>query len=96
MDDTAALCYLTKMGCGGGGGGEQYRNEFDSTCIDREITVTAEWIPTHLNVTADRESRKVKDSSEWKLNIKVFHRLILRWGNPEIDLFASRTSHRLS
>ena len=48
--------------------------------------------PTHLNVTADRESRNVKDSSEWKLNTNILHRLILRWGKPEMDLFASRTS----
>ena len=46
-------------------------------------------------MTADRESRNVKDSSEWKLNTNIFHRLVLRWGNPEIHLFASRTSHQL-
>ena len=44
--------------------------------LEREITLTAEWIPTHLNVTADRESRNVNDSSEWKLNTNIFHRLI--------------------
>ena len=95
MDNTVALCYLTKMG----GTRSQELNIISKRIwqylLEREITPTAEWIPTHLNVTADRESLNVKDSSEWKLNTNIFHRLALRWSNPEIDLFSSRTSHRL-
>jgi len=31
------------------------------------ITITKEYLPGKLNIEADRESRQVKDSSEWKL-----------------------------
>ena len=59
------------------------------------ITLTAEWISTDLNVRADYESRHVRDSSEWKLSPRVFRNLCQKLGTPEIDLFASRTSHQL-
>ena len=36
------------------------------------ITLTAEYLPTKLNVTADWESRNNSDSSEWKLAPQLF------------------------
>ena len=63
--------------------------------LEHQITITAEWIPSHLNTIADWESRNVRDSSEWKLCPKIFHCLSRRWGRPEVDLFASRISHQL-
>ena len=49
------------------------------------ITITAEYLPNFLDVTANLESRNTKDSSEWKLCPTIFQQKL---GLPEIDLFA--------
>ena len=48
-----------------------------------------------MNVEADWESRHCLDSSEWKLAPRVFRKICLILGQPDIDLFASRLSHQL-
>ena len=60
-----------------------------------EITITAEWIPSHLNTVADWESRNVSDSAEWKLSTRVFQSICRLMGKPDLDLFASRISHQV-
>ena len=63
--------------------------------MSRQITITAEYIPSHLNVIADRESREIQDRSEWKLSPVIFQRVCRVLGSPDIDLFASRISHQV-
>ena len=63
--------------------------------LDRGIMITAEYLPTDLNVEADWESRHVTDWSEWKLHPWLFKQICLTHGTPEVDLFASRTSHQI-
>ena len=48
-----------------------------------------------MNVEADRESRKTRDSGKWKLNSSIFMKLYQIRGTPEMDLFALRVSHQL-
>ena len=57
-----------------------------------QITITAEYLPGILNVTADWKPRHVKGMSEWKLNHQAFKMICQAIGLPEIDLFASRHS----
>ena len=47
-----------------------------------------------LNVEADVMSRKFNDSTEWKLDTKLFHKLVDIIGKPEIDLFASHLNNQ--
>ena len=61
----------------------------------KDITLTASWIPSKLNVGPDSRSRLKPNSSEWKLDKKVFKKITNRWGNPSVDLFASRMMHQL-
>ena len=63
--------------------------------IDNGIMITAEYLPGKLNIEADRESRSVTDSSEWKLNPVIFGKICrMRW-LPDIDLYASWVSHQV-
>ena len=64
--------------------------------LNKGITLTAEYLPSKLNYIADHQSRNVKDWSEWKLCPKTFKNICHKLGTPEIDLFASRTSHQLT
>ena len=67
VDNTVALTYLLKM--------EETHNlklvqlpkEIWDHFLQCRITVTAEYLPSKLNVTADSESRNYSDSLEWKL-----------------------------
>lgn len=59
------------------------------------IIISAEYIPSCLNVEADQRSRNPRDSSEWKLLSQIFHQIFLTKGTPEIESFASHLSHQL-
>ena len=54
-------------------------------------TIKAVHIPGKLNVIADHLSRQgVSLPTEWSLKQEVVDKLFLRWGNPHLDLFATR------
>ena len=53
------------------------------------IAVTAEYLPSSLNIQADWQSRNHRDTSDWKLNPKMFSQIVKIRGIPKIDLFAS-------
>ena len=89
IDNTTALRYLTKMG--GVNSLEMFKlvkgvwNYF----LSRGITITTEYLPSKLNIIADRESSEKVDSLEWKLGPNGFQRLVQLIGNPVVDLFGS-------
>ena len=64
-------------------------------CISQNITLTAEHLPGHLNVTADQESRVVRDRCDWMLNPHVFQKIQENMGPLEVDLFASSLTRQL-
>ena len=61
----------------------------------KQITLTVEYIQTKMNREADYQSWNTWDSSEWKMNTTVFHKICQTLGMPQIDFFASRLSHQL-
>ena len=95
MNDKIALSYLVKMG----------RTHKDllglskQTCDylqSKKIIITAEYLPGHLNVTADWESHNFQDKSDQKLPPKVFAKICPKLSTPSVDLLAYRMSHQLS
>ena len=95
IDNTVALSYLMKMGGTKSWELTKISKRIWHYLLDKEITLTAEWIPTQLNIVADWESRNVKDSTEWKLSQTIFQKICKAMGTPNIDLFASRVSHQV-
>ncbi len=57
--------------------------------------LSAAYKPRQLNVTADKLSRHFEVGTEWQFNPKLFDRLCSSFGNPQIDLFASRINHQI-
>ena len=56
----------------------------------------ARHIPGHLNVIADKLSRLGQTiQTEWSLLPEIFQRICNKWHQPQIDLFATRFSHKL-
>ena len=89
-----ALAYLVNTGSAKNPHMTEITKSIWSYLLNKGLTCTAEYIPSELNVEADWESRQ-KDSSEWRLDPKIFREICLRMGFPTIDLFASLLNHQL-
>jgi hypothetical protein len=63
--------------------------------MDRAVWLSTAHIAGVDNVEADEASRQFSDDTEWTLNSKIFQDICLRFGKPDIDLFASRLNYRV-
>ena len=61
----------------------------------RCVSLSAEYLKGSENVTADRLSREVVYSTEWRLIPEIFDKLCDRYGSPGVDLFATRLNFQL-
>ena len=95
MHNIVALSYLVKMEGTQTQFLIQISKEIWEYLLDKGITITAEYLPGASNKEAYMQSRTVKGSSKWKLNLVVFQNLCKFWWTPDIDLFASRVSHEV-
>ncbi|KAL0860714.1 hypothetical protein ABMA27_010051 [Loxostege sticticalis] len=90
VDNTTAISYVNRMG------GVQYPHFNDISkkiwqwCEVRRIFIFASYIKSSQNTVADFESRQLNTDTEWELSDNVFSEIIRRYGQPDIDLFATR------
>ncbi|CAG2238902.1 unnamed protein product [Mytilus edulis] len=61
----------------------------------QNVWLTASHIAGTENTIADAESRKFNDQVEWQLHKDIFCDICELWGEPQIDLFASRLNSQL-
>ncbi|CAH2098732.1 unnamed protein product [Euphydryas editha] len=61
-------------------------------CENRNIWLFASYINTKDNVDADKESRRINPDIEWSLSNEMYQNIVRVLGEPDIDLFASRTN----
>lgn len=94
IDNKCALTYLLKQGGKSNRVMNDIAKEIWQFLIKNKITISAEYIPSQLNIQADRMSRTM-DLSEWKLSKRIFKTICNKLGQPQLDLFASQTSHQL-
>ena len=91
LDNTTAVACVNNMGTNHSLLCDTVVRQIWGFCIERELWVSAAYIPGKLNVEADSESRKINLDAEWKLNTSLLKQAtdILNY-QPEIDLFATR------
>ena len=94
-DNTSVVAYVNRQG------GTRSRSLWKETVmlfqlLQREnVTLRAVHIPGRLNVIADMLSREGQVlPTEWSLNQGVIRALFREWGDPQIDLFATRYNHK--
>jgi hypothetical protein len=59
-------------------------------CSQFQIRLVVRHIRGRLNILADSLSRSLAPvNTEWELHQAVFQSIVLHWGNPNIDLFAT-------
>lgn len=89
IDNTTAISYINRMG------GVQYTHlndiarEIWQWCEERRLFIFASYIKSKDNTEADQESRHINVDTEWELSRSAFHDIVLHYGTPEIDLFAT-------
>ena len=89
-DYISAMAHINNMGGIKSRSCDLIAKEIWSWCIQKNIWISAEYLPGSENVLADRESRIFNDSTKWMLNKSVFLELTKSFVIPDIDLFASR------
>ena len=95
LDNRTAVAYIQKMGGTRSAQMLPTTQEIWQFCLDREIFLTAEYLPGSLNTEADWQSRNFQDSSDWRLKVSVFKDVDRLLGPFDLDLFASRHNAQL-
>ena len=87
--------------------GISHQGSVRSKACDREVHLIWEWaetrkcwlsaafVPGVKNVEADEKSRKFNPDVEWSLADDIFHQICENFGDPDIDLFASRLNYKI-
>ena len=66
-------------------------------CMARHLTLSVSHLPGKLDTEADRASCVFHNSNtEWSSAPSVFNELTAKWGEPDIDMFASRLNYKVS
>ena len=71
-------------------------DKYGSGASARNIWLSISHIPGEINAIADQASRVFDDSTEWKLNVDVFNRIVTSLTTPTVDMFASRFNYQLT
>ena len=96
MDKTTAVACVSKMGTSHSDQCNTVTKEIWQFCIQRDIWVSAAYVPGKENVEADEESRKENQDTEWMPSSDILSgRLKLLGTKQEIDLIASRLNKQL-
>ena len=95
-DNSTAMVYVNKMGGTRSPLCNQLTKDIWSWCQERNIWISAGFVPGKDNTVADHRSRNLKnDRTEWMLDKNLFAEIIKVFGTPDIDLFASRLNRQL-
>ena len=89
-DNTTAVCYVNNMGGSKSPDCNSVARQIWDYCVERNIWISASHLPGCENTEADRESRQFNDRTEWQLKSDIYHSITKQFGQPSIDLFASR------
>ncbi|KAK3895260.1 hypothetical protein Pcinc_001010 [Petrolisthes cinctipes] len=89
MDNVAAVQCLQKQGTARSEILLSLSEQIFAIAAKRDIHLSARYVPGRENDWADALSRFRGTSVEWQLRPLVFESLCLRYGTPEVDLFAS-------
>ncbi len=94
-DNTTAVSYINEMGGCKSLECNAIAKMIWSWAITKGIWLSASHISGSVNVDADNLSRNLNLNLEWMLSANTFQKIITVYGQPDIDLFASRLNAQL-
>ncbi len=92
-DNTTTVAYINREGGIRSQGLDSLARSLQSWTQERGIQIHAAHIKGVDNVCADALSRGMSQPTEWSLCPQVFNLLSALWGQPQMDLFASKENH---
>ena len=95
MDNTTGIAYINNMGGTKSDKCNKITKEIILWCKERNIWITACFIAGKNNIKADALSREFNINLEWTLNDTEFSSLCKDYGQPDMDLFATRLNKKL-
>ena len=96
-DNTTVVAYINKEGGMRSGSLCALLWRLLCWCNLRHIVLKARHIPGHLNVIADKLPRQGQIiETEWSLHQEVFDLMCQTWHRPQVDMFATRYSCKLT
>ena len=95
LDNKTAVAYINHMGGTKSLLCNKLAKEIWCWCIQQNIWLTATYVPGQFNTIADHYSRHFNEQTEWQLNTEIFQCIVVHFGKPDIDLFASRLNTQL-
>lgn len=93
-DNTTALAYVNKKGGVRSDQCNEVAQDIWAWCENNELMIAATHIPGVENIAADFRSRNFSDGLEWELKNKHYKRICKIFGNPDVDLFATRLNKK--
>ena len=95
-DNTSVAFYINKQGGAHSHSLSLRAEQILLWCQERQILLTARYLPGKLNVLADALSRShMILPTEWTLTHKILEMIWSLWFKPHVDLFATQFSRRL-
>ena len=95
MDNMTACHYINHLGGTGSVNLCMLALKMWKWCRQRNIHISAVYIPGQLNFIADILSRLINLNSEWKLNPASFRQICVIYATPDLDLFATRANNQV-
>ena len=92
IDNTTAVAYINNLGGTVSSELVQLTRSLWMWCLERNIHITAQYLPGSQNVIADAESRVATNRIDWRLNPAIFAKIDHLFGPLKVDLFATRLS----
>lgn len=92
IDNTTAISYINRMG------GIQFPKLREITraiwnwCDGKKLLIHASYIESKENKEADEQSRILQQDTEWEIADWAFNKIVKKFGNFKIDLFASKAN----
>lgn len=92
IDNTTAISYINRIG------GIRFRKLSDLAkviwewCEKRDLFIFASYILSKDNAEANFKSRRLSNDTEFELSDALFRKIVSEFGQPDIDLFASRVN----
>ena len=93
-DSTTAVAYINNMGGINSKECNAIAKDIWDIAIKAKAWVSCQHVPGTEN-EADAPSRKFKDDLEWQISDDIFKAIVTKWGDPSIDLFATRTNCKI-
>ena len=94
-DNTTALAYVRNQGGVKSPQCNEVAQDIWEWCEQRDICLSVAHIPGIQNELADFKSRNFADNIEWALSPKIFEKVVSLFGEPEVDLFATRLNNKV-